>query len=239
MNNAVIGEFLGTFVLTLFGTGVGCTINLNKTLARAVGHNWLLVAFGWGAAVMLGVYTASYFEAPGHLNPALTIAFALGGMIEWNIVFPFILAQMIGGFLGALLTTVHYWPHFEETSPEEGNTVGIFATGPAIPKPIFNLISEIIATFAFVFTLITFPAKFSDGLLPLVLLFLLVAISFSFGSTTGYAINPARDLPPRLVYTLLPIPNKSKKYNWSYAWIPTVGPIIGATVAVFFLKIFI
>lgn len=237
MDNPVLGEFIGTAVLTMFGTGVGCSINLKKTLAKAVGSNWVVVAFGWGVAVMLGVYTAEYFGAPGHLNPALTVGFALGGMFEWGDVLPYLIAQMVGGFLGAAITSLHYWPHFRETTQEEGNSVGVFATGPAIEDKLFNVISEIIATFAFVFTLLFLPADFAPALKPLVLAFLLVAISFSFGSTTGYAINPARDLGPRLAYTLLPIPNKGKG-NWQYAWVPTVGPIVGAIIAVMVFKLF-
>lgn len=233
MDRAVVGEFIGTMVLTLFGSGVGCSINLKKTLAKGVGSNWVLVAFGWGVAVMLGVYSAGFFGSPGHLNPAVTISFAIGGLIEWGVVVPYILAQMIGGFLGALITAIHFLPHFRETGPEEGNSVGIFATGPAIDNPLMNFISEVIATFAFVFTLLLLPgADFAGGLQPLILLFLLVGISFSFGSTTGYAINPARDLAPRLMYTLTPLPNKNTAYNWGYAWVPLFGPIIGATIAV-------
>ncbi len=237
MNNPVLGEFIGTAVLTLFGTGVGCSINLKKTLAKDVGSNWVLVAFGWGVAVMLGVFSANYFSAPGHLNPAITLAFALGGLISWGQVVPFILAQMVGAFLGAAITTIHFWPHFQATTIEEGNSVGIFATGPAIPNPLFNLISEVIATFAFVFPLLLLPGSdFPVGVQPLIFVFLLVGISFSFGSTTGYAINPARDLGPRLVYTLLPVPNKGSS-NWHYAWVPTFGPIIGAIIAVLIFKL--
>lgn len=232
MDNPVLGEFIGTFVLTLFGTGVGCAISLNKTIAKSVGANWVLVAFGWGAAVMLGVFSSGFFGAPGHLNPALTLAFAIGNLFDWGLVFPFIIVQLLGAALGALVTTFHYWPHFKATTQEEGNTVGIYATGAAIHSPFFNLLSEIIATFAFVFTLMLLPSgDIPVGVQPLILVFLLTAISFSFGSTTGYAINPARDLGPRLIYSILPIPNKGKG-NWRYAWIPTLGPIIGAILAV-------
>lgn len=237
MDNPVLGEFVGTFILVFFGAGVGCSINLKKTLAKAVGANWVLVAFGWGIAVMLGVYASGFFQSPGHLNPAVTIAFAIGGLTDWSQVVPFILAQMAGAFLGASVTSFHFWPHFRETTVEEGNTVGIFATGPAIDDKKFNLLSEVIATFSFIFPLLLLPADFAPALKPVVLMFLLVGISFSFGSTTGYAINPARDLGPRLAYTLLPIPNKGDS-NWGYAWIPTVGPIIGATIAVLIFNLF-
>lgn len=239
MDNVLIGELIGTMVLTLFGCGVGCTINLKKTLATIVGSDWVLVAFGWGTAVMLGVYSAGYFGAPGHLNPALTIGFAVGGLFPWSDVIPFVIVQMIGGFTGSLIAALHFLPHFQQTGPEEGNTVGIFATGAAIENPRFNFLSEVIATFAFVFTLLLLPgADFPAGMQPLILLFLLVGISFSFGSTTGYAINPARDLGPRLMYTLIPLPNKNKEYNWGYAWVPLFGPIVGACVAVLIVNIF-
>jgi glycerol uptake facilitator protein len=236
MNHPILGEFIGTFILILFGTGVGCSINLKKTLATAVGANWVLVAFGWGVAVMLGVYSSGYFASPGHLNPAVTISFAIGGLLDWQQVAPFILAQLAGAFAGALIAALHFWPHFVATGKEGQNQVGVFATGPAIPHSFFNMISEMIATFAFIFTLLLLPgADFPAGFQPLVLAFLLVGISFSFGSTTGYAINPARDFIPRLVYTILPIPNKADS-NWSYAWVPIVGPILGATLAVLLFK---
>lgn len=226
-----IGELIGTMILVMFGSGVGASINLNEAFAKGK-SNWNMVAFGWGFAVMLGVYAAGVFGAPGHLNPALTIAFALGGVIEWNVVLGYCIAQMIGAFLGATFTIVHYWTHFKATQPDEGNVVGIFATGPAIPNVGFNLLSEIMATFAFTFALLLLGADFTDGLKPLIVGFLIAAIGFSFGSTTGYAINPARDLGPRMAYAFLPVPNKGGA-NWSYAWIPIVGPIIGAIIAVF------
>jgi glycerol uptake facilitator protein len=235
--NPTLGEFIGTFVVLFFGTGVGCSINLKKTLATAVGSNWVLVAIGWGVAVMLGVYAAGYFGAPGHLNPAVTISFAIGGLIQWSLVVPFVLAQLAGAFVGALVSAILFWPHFVETAKEQQNQVGVFATGPAIKNTFFNFLSEVIATFAFIFTLLLLPGEFADGLKPLILLFLLVGLAFSFGSTTGYAINPARDLMPRLVYTILPIPNKASS-NWSYVWIPIVGPIVGAIIAVLIFNLF-
>ncbi|WP_265459050.1 MIP/aquaporin family protein [Enterococcus sp. HY326] len=231
MNSPVFGEFIGTFVLILFGSGVGASTSLKKTLAKGAGHDWLYVAFGWGVAVMLGVYTSGFFGSPGHLNPAVTIGFAVNGTFEWGQVVPFILAQVAGAFVGALLAAIQFWPHFKETKTDEGNSVGIFATGPAIPNTLFNLLSEIIATFAFVLSIQILPASdMPVGLQPLVLVFVLVAIALSLGTTTGYAINPARDFGPRLMYVLMPIPNKGGA-NWGYAWIPIVGPIVGACLA--------
>lgn len=229
LDNPVFSELFGTFILILFGSGVGCSVNLKGTLGKAVGASWLYIAFGWGVAVMLGVYAGAFFGGPGHLNPAVTIAFAIVGSFEWGQVVPFILAQMAGAFLGALVAAIHFWPHFQETKAEDGNSVGIFATGPAIENPVFNLVSEIIATCAFVIAIQIVPPM-ADGLNPFILVFVLVAISLSLGSTTGYAINPARDLGPRLMYALMPIPNKTGA-NWGYAWVPIVGPIIGGCLA--------
>lgn len=237
MNNAVLGEFIGTMIMILFGSGVGCSTSLKKAHIKESGSNWVIVAFGWGVAVMLGVYSSGYFGSPGHLNPAVTIGFAIGGLVETSVVIPYIIAQIAGAFLGAAISAINFWQHFKVTTPEEGNSVGIFATGPAIENKGFNFLNEVIATFAFVFTLLLLPADFAGGLKPLVLVFLLVGISFSFGSTTGYAINPARDLGPRLMYTLLPIPNKNTDYNWKYVWVPILGPIVGSTLAVVLFNI--
>jgi len=237
MHNPLLGEFIGTFVLIAFGSGVGASINLKGTHANAVGKNWLLVAFGWGVAVMLGVYSSAFFGSPGHLNPAVTIGFASAGIFSdvfrAGDVVPFIIAQFIGAFLGALFIAIQFYPHFKATAADEGNSVGIFATGPAIDAPAWNFLSEVMSTFIFIFVLLlaTNSGQFADGLVPIMLVFLLVGIAFSFGSTTGYAINPARDLGPRLMYTLIPLPNKNKDYNWKYAWVPLFGPIVGGIIA--------
>jgi len=224
-----LGEFFGTMVLIAFGSALLAGLTLNKSLSQ--GANWLIVSFGWGFAVMLGVFTSGLFDSGGHLNPAVTIAFAVGGLFSWSYVLPYIISQIAGAFIGASIVVLHYYPHFAAT-PKDINTEGIFATGPAINKPIFNVISEIITTFMFVFALLFVTGGYlTDGLAPLLVGFLVVAVGFSFGPTTGYAINPARDFGPRLAYALLPIPNKSKP-NWSYQWIPIVGPIVGATIAV-------
>jgi glycerol uptake facilitator protein len=218
MNSPVFGEFFGTVVLILFGSGVGCSVNLKGTLAKGVGASWLYIAMGWGVAVMLGVLASGHFGSPGHLNPAVTIGFAVAG-----------------AFVGALIAAIHFWPHFQNTTVEEGNSVGIFATGPAIPNTALNLVSEIIATCFFVLAIQLMPADIPPGLQPLMLVFVLIGIGLSLGSTTGYAINPCRDFGPRLMYALMPIPNKGDA-NWGYAWIPIVGPIIGACIATLLVK---
>lgn len=236
MNGAILGEFWGTFVLILFGTGFGLSNNLNKGYAKVVGTNWLTIVASWGMAVMLGVYVAIALGAPGHLNPAVSISGAIGGSITFATAIIYSVVQIAGALLGAVVAAISFWTHFAETKPEEGNTVGNFATSPAIPNKPMNLISEIIATFAFVLPVqfLTRPGVINIELLPIVLGLLVFAVGAGFGSTTGYAINPARDLGPRLAYALLPLPNKAQNSaNWGYAWVPILGPIIGATLAVF------
>lgn len=224
-----IGEFLGTMILIAFGTALLAGLTLNKSLSQ--GANWLIVCLGWGFAVMLGVFVSGLFDSGGHLNPAVTLSFAIGGLFPWEHVAPYIGMQVAGAFVGAAITVLHYYPHFAAT-PKDVNTLGIFSTGPAIDKPASNVISEVIATFIFIFSLLFVTGgAIAYGLDPLLVGFLITAVGFSFGPTTGFALNPARDLGPRIAYALLPIPNKSKA-NWGYQWIPIAGPIIGATIAV-------
>ena len=214
-----LGEFLGTMVLIVFGNGLGASLNLNKAIAKNFAPSWFTAVFAWGLAVTLGVYTAGFYNSGGHLNPSVTIAFAIGGLFPWNQVVGYIIAQVAGAFVGA------------------GNSVGIFATGPAIPNPFYNLLSEIIATFFFIFVLLMIThGEITPGLTPVLVGLLIMAVGLSLGSTTGFALNPARDFGPRLAYSILPIPNKGDA-NWSYAWIPIVGPTIGAILAVLLVNI--
>jgi len=230
MDMRFVGEFIGTMLLIVFGTGLLAGLNLNKSLSK--GANWLIVCFGWGFSVMIGVFASGLFDSGGHLNPAVTIAFALGGMFDWADVVPYIIAQVAGAFVGATFTVIHYYPHFKATPKAEVHTLGIFSTGPAIDHKIWNLVSEISGTFFFIFSLLFITGgNIADGLAPLLVGFLIVVIGFSFGPTTGFAINPARDLGPRLAYALLPIPNKGDA-NWQYQWVTIVGPIMGAVLAV-------
>lgn len=232
-----LGEFLGTMVLIVFGNGLGASLNLNKAIAKNFAPSWFTAVFAWGLAVTLGIYTAGFYNSGGHLNPSVTIAFAIGGSFPWDQVFGYIIAQVAGAFVGAAIITVMYHTHFKETSQEEGNSVGIFATGPAIPNPFYNLLSEIIATFFFIFALLMIThGEITPGLTPVLVGLLIMAVGLSLGSTTGFALNPARDFGPRLAYTILPIPNKGDA-NWSYAWIPIVGPTIGAILAVLLVNI--
>lgn len=231
-----LGEFIGTIILIAFGTGLLAAMNLKKTL-NGVG-SWVIITFGWGFAVMLGVYAAYAFGAPGHLNPAISFAFACFGMIEWAECGVYIAAQMLGAFIGAALTVVHYWDYFKAT-PSDIDTGGIFFTAPAIRNIPRNILSEVFATFFFLFSflLIAKDYNFNDiaaaetqSLLPIAAGFLVAAVGMAFGATTGYAINPCRDLATRIAYAVLPVPNKTKP-DWSYAWIPVAGPVIGALIA--------
>ncbi|MDR0298215.1 MAG: aquaporin family protein [Streptococcaceae bacterium] len=225
-----LGEFFGTMVLIIIGTGVCASINLKDSLGRGAG--WLYINIGWGMAVTFGVYTAAAFGAPGHLNPAITLAFAAFGNFSWNSVFGYLIAQLLGAFVGAGIVAIHFYPHFKNAKEgkKDGNVVGIFATGSATETSRFmNFLSEFIATAVFVFVLLKL-GDFSQGLKPLIVGLLIMTIGNALGSTTGYALNPARDLMPRLAYSILPIPNKTDS-NWGYAWVPIAGPIAGALLA--------
>lgn len=225
--NGFIGEFLGTAVLVILGTGAGAAINLNKSFAKK--ESWLYVALAWGMAVTFGVYVAASFKSEGHLNPAVTLGFAAFGFFPWHEVPAYLAGQFLGGFVGAIIVAIQYYPHFKITKPEEGNTVGIFATQPAINNRLFNFLSEMIATFVFVFGLLNL-GDFDKGLKPIAVGLLIMIVGQALGGTTGFALNPARDFSPRLAYAICPIPNKSSA-EWSYAWVPFFGPIVGGLLA--------
>ncbi|MGF7436912.1 MIP/aquaporin family protein [Lentilactobacillus senioris] len=226
--NGFIGEFFGTMVLIIFGTATGAGVNLKKTYGNNAG--WLLICLAWGMAVTMGVYVAAAFGAQGHLNPAVTVSYAVFGMFPWHDVLPYVLGQFLGAFVGATLAIFQFIPHFKATKGEaEGNSVGIFATRPAIASPLYNLISEVVTTFVFIFVLLNL-GDFTTGLKPFIVGMLIMVLGVSLGTTTGFAINPARDWGPRLAYTIWPIPNKSGA-EWSYAWVPMVGPMLGGFLA--------
>ena len=223
----VIGEIIGTLILVLLGDWFVAGVSLRKS--KAEGAGWVAITLGWGAAVTIGAYAAGYMSF-AHLNPAVTIGMAIAGNIGWNMVVPYILGQMIGAILGAILLYIHYYPHWKETE-DPAAILGTFATGPAIRSLGANLISEIIGTFMLVFALLAFGMnKFGEGLNPIAVGILILVIGLSLGGTTGYAINPARDLGPRLAHAFLPIPNKGDS-DWGYAWVPVLGPIIGGSLA--------
>ncbi|WP_416353663.1 MIP/aquaporin family protein [Agrilactobacillus fermenti] len=221
------GEFIGTAILVLLGDGVVAGVTLKKS--KAEGAGWLAIAIAWGLAVTIAVYAVAYLS-PAHLNPAVTLGMAIAGKFPWAYVLPYMLVQIAGGVVGAALVWLHYYPHWQETK-DQAAILGIFATGPAIRRPFFNFISEFIGTIVLVFGLLAFTrGKFTDGLNPLVVGSLIVAIGFSLGGTTGYAINPARDLGPRIAHTILPIANKGTS-DWGYSWVPILGPLAGGAVA--------
>lgn len=223
----LLGEFIGTLVLILLGDGVCAAVTLKES--KAEGAGWIAVSLGWGLAVTIGVY-CSAFLSPAHLNPAVTLGMAVAGVFPWSSVLPYFIAQTLGGIVGAACVWITYYPHWEETKDSKA-ILGTFATGPAIRKPFFNFMTEFIGTFVLVFALLAFTrGKFTSGLNPIVVGLLITAIGLSLGGPTGYAINPARDLGPRIAHQILPIANKGDS-DWSYSWVPIFGPLAGGTVA--------
>ncbi|MGG6797202.1 UNVERIFIED_CONTAM: aquaporin family protein [Streptococcus canis] len=218
-----IGELLGTFILVLLGDGVVSACVLNKTKAQNSG--WIAIVLGWGIAVTVAVYISGFMSG-AHLNPAVTLAMAAVGSLPWSQVLTYLVAQFLGAMLGALVLYLHYYPHWKETK-DAGTILACFSTGPAIRHTWSNLFGEALGTAVLVITVMAIgPNKVAAGFGPLIVGFVVMAVGFSLGATTGYAINPARDLGPRIMHALLPIPNKGDS-DWSYAWIPVLGPILG------------
>ncbi|QHT67436.1 aquaporin family protein [Rhodocytophaga rosea] len=221
--SAFLGELVGTCLLIIFGGGVVAGSILKGTKAENSG--WIVITIGWGLAVALSVYAVGDFSG-AHLNPAVTLSLAVVGEFRWVDVPMYIIAQLIGAFLGATLVWLHYLPHWRETQ-DDTTKLAVFATNPAIRKPWANLFSELLGTFVLILGLQAIGAnKFSDGLNPIVIGLLITGIGLSLGATTGYAINPARDLGPRIAHFVLPIYGKGSS-DWSYAWVPIVGPCLG------------
>ena len=224
-------EIAGTAMLTLLGGGVVANVVLGKT--KGNGGGWLLINFGWGLAVFAGVYVA--YKTGAHLNPAVTLGLAASGgeyadgiPVTLGNTVAYLLAEMIGAFLGAVLAWMAYKNHYDqETDP--GAILGSFSTGPEIRSYGWNLVTEIIATFVLVFVIIMFGHT-PSGLGPLAVALLVLSIGASLGGPTGYAINPARDLGPRIAHAILPIPHKGGS-DWGYSWVPVLGPIIGGVLA--------
>ncbi|NGO78373.1 aquaporin family protein [Streptomyces sp. YC504] len=226
-----VGEIIGTAILILFGAGVCAAVTLHHSKAKAAG--WVVIAFGWGFGVLAGAYTAGPLSG-GHLNPAVTLGIAIESG-EWDQVHLYVLGQMIGAILGAVLCWLTYYAQFQANAEEEKAqpTLGIFATGPEVRDPVANVVTEVIATIGLVLPILAFGMNEglgTSGTGTLVVAFLVVGIGLSLGGPTGYAINPARDLGPRIAHALLPIPNKGGS-DWSYAWVPVVGPLIGGALA--------
>lgn len=233
-------EAFGTAMLVLLGDGVVANVLLARSKGESSG--WIVISFGWAVAVMVAVYAVGRLSG-AHLNPAVTLALASIGAFPWADVPGYIGAQMIGGFVGAVLVWLMYLPHWQVTQ-DANLKLAVFCTGPAIRKPAANFLAESIATAAFVFavlaiaanaqTLVTpgdvdLPVVFSNGLQPLLVGGLVLGVGLSLGGPTGYAINPARDLAPRLAHFLLPIPGK-RDSDWGYAWVPVVAPIVGGVI---------
>jgi glycerol uptake facilitator protein len=224
-----LGEFIGTAVLILLGDGVVANVVLNKTKGNASGL--IVIAFGWAIAVFTGIFVASHFSK-AHLNPAFTLAAAyVGKGFHWSDVPVYISGQLTGAMFGALLVWLSYKLHFNATSDAEAK-LAVFCTGPAIRSTPNNLITETIATFVLVFAglNIASPTTTLGALDALPVALVVLGIGVSLGGPTGYAINPARDLGPRIMHAILPIPGK-RDSDWSYAWIPVLGPVVGALLA--------
>jgi glycerol uptake facilitator protein len=219
-----VAELVGTLLLVLLGDGVVAGVVLKGTKNNNSG--WIVITMGWGLAVAMSVYVVGQYSG-AHLNPAVSFALLIAGGLNFGEFLTYVSAQLIGAILGAVLVLVMYFPHFEKTQ-DAGSVLAVFSTGPAIRNTVFNLISEVIGTFVLVFVILNFQNL--GTLQPLVVGFLVVGIGLSLGGTTGYAINPARDLGPRLVHQFLPVPNKGSS-DWNYAWIPVVGPLLGGALA--------
>lgn len=236
--NPIVAEYLGTLILILMGTGVCANSSLKDTFAK--GADWVLICFGWGLGVYLGVIIAGP-SSGAHLNPAVSIGLAIVGKFAWAEVPLYILAQFFGAISGAFLTWLLFADHYNRTE-DSGVIKGTFCTSPAIKNTLRNLLSEVVGTFVLILVIlfIANPEFKSEGMGKVIIglgsvgalpvAFLVVAIGMSLGGLTGYAINPVRDLGPRIVHFLVPIKSKGAS-DWGYAWIPVVGPVLGAIIA--------
>ena len=241
MTSPLLGEFLGTMILIVLGDGVVAAVLLKRS--KAEGSGWIVITAGWAFAVMAGVFTAiACGSSDAHLNPAVTIGFAVRDS-NFAKFFPYLAAQMLGAIVGATLVWLHYLPHWKET-PDTGAKLGCFCTAPAIRTVIPNLLSEMIATFVLVFVVGAIFSKSvsatgpAAGLGAYLVGSLVWGIGLSLGGPTGYAINPARDLGPRIAHTILPIAGKGGS-DWGYAPIPVIGPLIGGVLAGLLLRILV
>jgi len=230
-----LGEFIGTMLLIIMGDGVVANVVLNKTKGNNSG--WIVITFGWAMAVFLGVYVSTSLGGSGHLNPAVTIAMTAFSDFDAALLLTYILAQFAGAITGAIIVWLAYKQHFDETDDKDGK-LAVFCNAPAIRGYGYNLVTEIIGTFVLLLGALAMskPATTLGTLDALPVALLILGIGLSLGGPTGYAINPARDLGPRIAHFILPIKNK-RDSDWGYSWIPVVGPIIGALLAAYLFKL--
>lgn len=249
--NVFVAEFVGTALLILLGNGVVANVCLNKS--KGNGSGWIVITTAWGFAVMVGAYCVGWISG-AHLNPALTIGFAVAGFFPANLVLGYIIAQILGAMFGQIFVYLAYKKHYDETE-DTGAILASFSTGPAIRDLKWNFITEAIGTFMLVFGLLAighvnnqaFSATLPNGdivkgftgiLGPLLAGFYIWSLGLSLGGPTGYAINPARDFGPRIMHAIMPIANKGDS-DWAYAWVPIAGPIVGGIIgAVTFAALF-
>ncbi len=223
-----LSEFIGTAILIIFGNGVVSNVVLKDTKGNNGG--WIVIAFGWAMAVFVAAYVAAP-SSGAHLNPAVTLSLAVAGKFDWVHVFPYIVAQILGAMAGSFGVWLSYKDHFKATE-DHGLVQACFCTAPAVSNPVNNFITECLATFVFMLSIlfIVAPTTSLGALDALPVALLVLAIGLSLGGPTGYAINPARDLGPRIMHQLLPLSHKGDS-GWAYSWIPVLGPITGAALA--------
>lgn len=230
-----LGEFVGTALLLWLGNGVNMTCSLKHSYGKGVG--WVAVCFGWGFSVMMAVYAVGWISG-AHLNPAVTVGLAVGGALSWALVPGYIIAQMAGAIVGATLAYITYKVQMDE-EPDAATKLGVFSTGPSINAPLWNMIQEAMATAILLIGILAVGvAGVGAAYAPIVIGLLITLIGFAAGGGTGFAINPARDLGPRIAHAILPIKGKGDS-NWAYAWVPVVGPIIGGIIGVVLFNAFI
>jgi glycerol uptake facilitator protein len=244
-----IAEFVGTMILVLLGDGVVAGVLLRRSKAENAG--WIVITFGWGMAVAIAVYTVGRISG-AHINPAVTLGLASVGAHDWALVPGYWIAQMLGAFTGAVLVFLHYLPHWRETEDPDLK-LAVFSTGPAIRNPVTNFVAEVIGTAMLLFGVLGISANateietaadvdlsvvFATGIAPLLVGLLVLVIGLSLGGPTGYAINPARDLGPRIAHAILPIPGKGGS-DWGYSWIPVVAPLVGGVIGAVLFELLI
>jgi len=239
--NPIVAEIIGTMLLIVLGDGVVANVLLNKSKGQNAG--WMVITTGWGLAVIVAVYCVGTISG-AHVNPAVTIGLAAIGKFSWLYVPGYIAGQMVGAFLGAVIVWLAYFPHWDITEDKE-LIRGVFCTIPAVRRPRWNMVTEIIGTFVLVVGVLAIPSVknlvpnsgFGTGFGPFLVGVIVWSIGLSLGGSTGYAINPARDFGPRLAHAILPIQGKGGS-DWGYAWVPIVGPILGGLLGAFFYKAF-